>query len=98
MKKICKSFLLLLFSLAFIQLYAQEKRAVQIVEQEESIYKYIDNYIDWVPHITDSLIVAVDYAIAFAKDSTTKSHIAGYLFNRFSTSTIMGDETIAIYI
>jgi len=95
MKKICKSLLILFFSLSFVSIYAQQEKDLQL---KKSIYEYVDDYIDLVPHTPDSLKSAVDYAIAFAKDSTTKAQIAGYLFNKFSTSGVMGDETIAVYI
>jgi len=98
MKKLSKIILIFIFSLSFVSSYAQQESAQKLANQEKTIFKFVDNYIDSIPHSTNSLIVAVDYAINFAKDSTTKSQIAGYLFNKFSTSTIMGDETIAVYI
>lgn len=97
MEKLHKLFFLLIFSLSFITIYSQQQ-ADTTIKQEEILYKYIDSFIDSVPQQTDSLIAAVDYSIAFAKDSTVKSQIAGYLFNKFSTSGIMGQESVAIHI
>lgn len=100
MKRICKSIILLILSLSFVSInaFAQQEKNEQIHSQEETLYKSIDNFIDSIPRNTDSLIVAVNYAIAFSNDLIVKSHIAGYLFNKFSTSGVMGDETIAVYI
>lgn len=98
MERLRRLILLLFFSLFFITIYAQQEKANRAIKQENSLYDYVENFINSVPQHTDSLIAAVDYSIAFAKDSTVKSQIAGYLFNKFSTSGIMGQESVAIYI
>ena len=65
---------------------------------EQKLYSYIDEYLKFThPHI-DSLKAACDYIIAFTEDSLIKPTIAGYLFNRFSDSSIMGQEEVAVYI
>ena len=65
---------------------------------EQKLYSYIDEYLLLTsPHI-DSLKAACDYIIAFTEDSLIKPLIAGYLFNRFSDSSIMGQEEVAIYV
>lgn len=98
MEKLHKIILLIILTLSFVTIHAQQEKADSAKKQEESIYNYIDNFINSISQNNESLIAAVNYSIAFAKDTTVKSQIAGYLFNRFSTSGIMGQESIAIYI
>lgn len=98
MKNLCKSIFFLLLSLSLVTISTAQERDVEVKKQEESIYKYVDSFINATPRNVDSLIAAVNYAIAFGKDSVVKAQIAGYLFNKFSTSQIMGDESIAVYI
>ena len=65
---------------------------------EQKLYSYIDEYLKLTPPHIDSLKAACDYIIAFTQDTLIKPAIAGYLFNRFSDSSIMGQEEVAIYI
>jgi len=67
-------------------------------QEREKLDKYIDSYLSMTPPIVDSMIVACDYLIGFSNDTTIKTHIAGYLFNRFYASPIMGMESVAIHI
>lgn len=74
---------------------AQEKKDTNYVKV---LHSYIDRYLESVPLITDSLISASDHLIAFSEDPVVKSHIAGYLFDRFSRYPVMGMESVAVYI
>jgi len=82
-------FIFFLFLVTTVTSYGQER---------EKLDKYIDSYLSMTPLQTDSIIVACDYLIRFSNDSLIKSHIAGYLFNKFQNSPIMGMESVAIYI
>ncbi len=70
----------------------------EIKSTPEKLYRAIDNYLLSVPAEIDSMIKACDYLIGQSSDTTTKSMIAGYLFNHFSTSGVMGYESVAVYI
>ncbi|PKO96236.1 MAG: hypothetical protein CVU12_06010 [Bacteroidetes bacterium HGW-Bacteroidetes-7] len=63
-----------------------------------NIYRDIDNYISRVNPHPDSLIAASNRLISLTDNTALKTAIAGYLFNTFSTSTVMGQESVAIYI
>ncbi|MCK9628053.1 MAG: redoxin domain-containing protein [Bacteroidales bacterium] len=80
--------LLLIFGLS-ISAYCQER---------EKLERYIEEYISMTPPVADSLIKACDYLIGFTEDTIIKTHIAGYLFDRFYSSKVMGMENVAIYI
>lgn len=82
---------------------ADNKLYGQTLQQEikttpQKLYKAIDNYLKSIPEQIDSMIKACDYLIGQSSDTTTKSMIAGYLFNHFSTSGFMGYESVAVYI
>ncbi len=64
----------------------------------EAIYRDIDKYIAAAVQHPDSLISASDKLIEFAENPVLKSAVAGYLFNLFSSSSIMGYENIAVHI
>ena len=63
-----------------------------------NIYRDIDNYISRVNPHPDSLIAASNRLISLTDNTALKTAIAGYLFNTFSTSHVMGQESVAIYI
>ena len=65
---------------------------------EQKLYSYIDEYLKLTPPHIDSLKAACDYIIAFTDDPVIKPKVAGYLFNHFSESSIMGQEEVAIYV
>ena len=67
-------------------------------QQREKLEKYIEEYLSMTPPVTDSLITACDYLIGFSEDTLIKTHIAGYLFDRFYSSKVMGMESVAIHI
>ncbi|PKP00201.1 MAG: hypothetical protein CVU13_01445 [Bacteroidetes bacterium HGW-Bacteroidetes-8] len=77
---------------------ADQSSQQEIKSTPEKLYRAIDNYLLSVPAEIDSLIKACDYLIGQSSDTTTKSMIAGYLFNQFSTSGVMGYESVAIFI
>lgn len=70
----------------------------EIKSTSQKLYKAIDNYLLSVPAQVDSMIKASEYLIEQGGDTTTKSMIAGYLFNHFSTSGVMGYESVALFI
>ncbi|MDP3435663.1 MAG: redoxin domain-containing protein, partial [Bacteroidales bacterium] len=70
----------------------------EVKTTSQKLYQAIDNYLLSVPAHIDSMIKACDYLIGQSNDSTTKSMIAGYLFNHFSSSGFMGFENVAVYI
>lgn len=80
--KILFTLFLIIFSIS--QLYSQQE---------------IERYLSTIPHHKDSLITACNRLISNAGNNNEKAtQVAGYLFNHFSSSKIMGDEGIAIYI
>lgn len=60
--------------------------------------KEIESLLSSTPHQVDSLIKASRTLIESAQNRDESSIIAGLLFNRFSNSPIMGDESIAVAI
>ncbi|MHC1781043.1 MAG: redoxin domain-containing protein [Bacteroidales bacterium] len=62
------------------------------------LFQMADEYLLTVPPAPDSLIKASDYIIAFSNDTLIQMALAGHLFNRFATSEIMGQESVAIHI
>ncbi len=62
------------------------------------LQEYMEEFFKNSSQHYDSLIVACDHFIAFGNDTLVQSNIAGYLFNRFSTSKIMGHENVAVHI
>jgi len=67
-------------------------------QEKEKLEKYIDQYIAMTPPSPDSLYAACDYLINISNDTAIQAHIAGYLFNKFYSSPIMGMESVAIHI
>jgi len=69
---------------------------------EDSLYlryqKRVEHKLLQVPHHTDSLIAASRSLIESSQSREEASLIAGIIFNRFTSSTVMGDESIAIAI
>ncbi len=87
MRKIISLCIIIIAILSHLQQgYSQEKEAI------------IDDYLSSLPPVADTLIKACDYLISLSEDNLVKSSIAGYLFNHFITSHIMGYETVAVYI
>ena len=82
----------------FLFTIASTNVAVSQNTTEQKLYSYIDEYLKHTPPYIDSLKAACDYIIAFTEDSLIKPAIAGYLFNRFSDSSVMGQEEVAVYI
>ncbi len=66
--------------------------------QEVGFYKDIDVYISKINPHPDSLIAASERLISLSDNKILKTAVAGYLFNKFSSSPVMGHETIAIHI
>ncbi|AGY53529.1 Thiol-Disulfide Isomerase [Bacteroidales bacterium CF] len=83
--------LLILFLFIGVSLFAYS-------QQREKLERYIEEYLSMTPPVTDSLITACDYLIGFSEDTLIKTHIAGYLFDRFYSSKVMGMESVAIHI
>jgi peroxiredoxin len=98
MKRIFKIhlFAFLLLSLQ-TQLYSQENEGQDAAISQET-FVFIESYLDGIPNVRDSLIAACDLLIGSATNKEAATSIAGYLFNRFSTSRVMGDESVAIHI
>ena len=65
---------------------------------KHNIFRDIDSYISRVNPHPDSLIAASNRLISLSDNTSLKTAIAGYLFNTFSTSPVMGRESVAIYI
>ncbi|MDD4638738.1 MAG: TlpA disulfide reductase family protein, partial [Bacteroidales bacterium] len=86
---------IIVFLLLLTQSFAQEKKEKDYIR---TLQTYIDSYLESVPPVTDSLIAASDYLIAFSDDSLIRSHITGYLYNKFRSSLVMGMESVAVYI
>ena len=98
----CRKLHLLIFTLVIVgsinRSIAHNASSEQNNLSEQKLYSYIDEYIKLTHPHTDSLKAACDYIIAFSEDSLVKPKIAGYLFNHFSESSIMGQEEVAIYV
>jgi peroxiredoxin len=82
--------------------YSQENRSILNNSRDtvtiHNIYRDIDNYISRANPHPDSLIAACNRLISLTDNTALKTAIAGYLFNTFSTSPVMGQESVAIYI
>ncbi len=63
-----------------------------------NIYRDIDKYISGINPHPDSLISASNRLISMSDNKILKTAIAGYLFNKFSASQVMGHESVAVYI
>jgi len=94
---LASSFSLLSAEISNIKRDANDSRQ-DIKITPEKLYRAIDNYLLGIPRDIDSMIKACDFLIAQSTDSTTKSMFAGYLFNHFSSSGLMGYESVAVYI
>ncbi len=76
------------------------------VKQHESIYQQhqtnlysrIDSLFSSSQKDVTSLIKTSDNIIDSFTDTITRTAVAGYIFNRFSSSDIMGEEAVAIHI
>jgi peroxiredoxin len=90
--------ILLALLIVFLPLVSKSQQWQQNNIAIEQMTKQIDNYIGNTPHITDSLVAACDRLISNAQNQKAASFVAGYLFNKFSTSSIIGDESVAVYI
>lgn len=98
MERIFKIQLLAILLLSLhTQLFSQENKGREATSSQEA-FVFIESYLDGIPNVRDSLIAACDLLIGSATNKEAATSIAGYLFNRFSTSRVMGDESVAIHI
>lgn len=59
----------------------------------------LDQYLDAMKFITpEEKYQECDFLISSASDSLVRNHIAVYLYSKFISSNLMGDEAVAIYL
>ncbi len=80
-----------------VSLYAQNNNQAKDTNLLK-VNGYINMIIDQTPPIPDSLIKMSDFLIGVSKDTTMKTYIARFLFDKFFNSSVMGMETPAIYL
>jgi peroxiredoxin len=65
---------------------------------QDRLYERIDSLFASSEHDIPSLITTADNIIEGYSDKITRTAAAGYIFNKFSSSGIMGHEAVAIHI
>jgi peroxiredoxin len=100
MKKIKLISTIILLIILLPEVVFSQEREGKVREEllMESLYGTVERLLESAPQNPDSLIKVSDLIITMSDNPVIKASIAGYLFNYFSSSKIMGHENVAVYI